>query len=182
MFSAHSLPWVTSLVAQMVKRLSTMWETWVRSLGREDSLEKETATHSGTLAQKIPWTEELGAGYCPWGRKESGTTERLHSLKPWKVKPRIGGNTVFQFSFAIVFFFFSPAAAEIVAISHSVKYLNKLSLTVVWWGRGGCWEGHGGERSFPLSTLYISVLFYLFFPPSRNLFFKVRKNPTRISF
>ena len=63
----------------MVKRLSTMQETWVQSLGREDSLEKETATHSSTtLAQKIPWTEELGAGYCPWGRKESGTTERLH--------------------------------------------------------------------------------------------------------
>ena len=36
------------------------------------------ATHSSTLAWKIPWTEELGAGYCPWGRKESGTTERLH--------------------------------------------------------------------------------------------------------
>ena len=40
----------TSLVAQMVKRLSTMWETWVRSLGQEDSLEKEMATHSSTLA------------------------------------------------------------------------------------------------------------------------------------
>ena len=36
------------------------------------------ATHSSTLALKIPWTEELGAGYCPWDRKESGTTERLH--------------------------------------------------------------------------------------------------------
>ena len=40
----------TSLVAQTVKRLSTMRETWVRSLGREDPLEKEMATHSGTLA------------------------------------------------------------------------------------------------------------------------------------
>ena len=38
------------------------------------------ATHSGTLALKIPWTEELGAGYCPWGHKESGMTERLHFL------------------------------------------------------------------------------------------------------
>ena len=64
----------------MVKRLSTMWETWVRSLGREDSLEKEMATHSSTLALKIPWTEELGAGYYPWGCKESGTTEGLHFL------------------------------------------------------------------------------------------------------
>ena len=45
----------------MVKRLSTMRKTWVRSLGREDSLEKEMATHSSTLAQKIPWTEEPGA-------------------------------------------------------------------------------------------------------------------------
>jgi len=44
----------------MVKRLSTMWEMQVRSLGREDPLEKEMATHSSTLAWKIPWTEEPG--------------------------------------------------------------------------------------------------------------------------
>ena len=50
----------TSLVAQMVKRLSTMQETWVRSLGWEDPLEKEMATHSSTLAWKIPWAEEPG--------------------------------------------------------------------------------------------------------------------------
>ena len=55
-----------------------MLETQVRSLGQEDSLEKEMVTHSSTLALKIPWTEELGAGYYPWGRKESGTTEQLH--------------------------------------------------------------------------------------------------------
>ena len=48
----------TSLVAQMVKHLSTMWETQVRSLGWEDPLEKEMATHSSTLAWKIPWMEE----------------------------------------------------------------------------------------------------------------------------
>ena len=50
----------TSLVAQMVKRLCTMRETWVQSLGREDPLEKEMAIHSSTLAWKIPWTEESG--------------------------------------------------------------------------------------------------------------------------
>ena len=50
----------TSLVAQMVKRLPTMWETWVQSLGWEDLLEKEMATHSTILGWKIPWTEELG--------------------------------------------------------------------------------------------------------------------------
>ena len=45
-------------MAQRVKRLPTVWETWVRSLGQEDPLEKEMATHSRTLAWKIPWTEE----------------------------------------------------------------------------------------------------------------------------
>jgi len=46
-----------SLVAQMVKRLPTMWETQVRSLGGDDPLEKEMATHSSTLAWKIPWED-----------------------------------------------------------------------------------------------------------------------------
>ena len=50
----------TSLVAQMVKCLSTMREIWVRSLGWEDPLEKEMAIHSSTIAWKIPWTEEPG--------------------------------------------------------------------------------------------------------------------------
>ena len=50
----------TSLVAQMVKCLSTMWETRVRSLGWEDPLEKEMAIHSSTIAWEIPWTEEPG--------------------------------------------------------------------------------------------------------------------------
>ena len=49
-----------SLVAQTVKRLPAMQETWVLSLGREDTLEKEMATHYSTLAWKIPWTEEPG--------------------------------------------------------------------------------------------------------------------------
>ena len=49
-----------SLMAQMVKRLSTVREARVRSLGREDLLEKEMAIHSSTIAWKIPWTEEPG--------------------------------------------------------------------------------------------------------------------------
>ena len=44
----------------MVKRLSTMWETRVRALGWKDPLEQEMATHSSTIAWKIPWTEEPG--------------------------------------------------------------------------------------------------------------------------
>ena len=67
----------TSLVAQTVKRLLAMQETQVRPLGWEDPLEKEMATHSSTLAWKIPWTEEPGS-YSPWGRKELDMTERLH--------------------------------------------------------------------------------------------------------
>ena len=50
----------TSLVAQRVKRLPAMRETWVRSLGWEDPLAKEMATHSSTLAWNIPWTEKPG--------------------------------------------------------------------------------------------------------------------------
>ena len=53
-----------------------MWETWVRSLGREDPLEKGAAIHSSVLAWNTPWTEELG-GISPWGHKELDTTERL---------------------------------------------------------------------------------------------------------
>ena len=58
-FLLIGLNWA-SLVAQMVKHLPIMRETQIQSLGREDPLEKEMATHSSTLAWKIPWTEEPG--------------------------------------------------------------------------------------------------------------------------
>ena len=47
-------------MAQRLKRLPAMWETWVQSLGREDPLEKEMANHSSILDWRIPWTEEPG--------------------------------------------------------------------------------------------------------------------------
>ena len=50
----------TSLMAQMLKNLPAMQETWVQFLGREDPLEKEMATHSSILAWEIPWIEEPG--------------------------------------------------------------------------------------------------------------------------
>ena len=53
------IEWI-SLVAQMVKRLATMWETWVQFLGQEDLLEKEMATHSSILAWRISWMEKPG--------------------------------------------------------------------------------------------------------------------------
>ena len=49
-----------SPVAQMVKNLPALWETWFQSLGQEDSLEKGMATHSNILVWRIPWTEEPG--------------------------------------------------------------------------------------------------------------------------
>ena len=64
------------LVAQTVKRLPTMRETWVRSLGWEFPLEKEMATHSSTLTWKIPWTEEPGRLQSMGS--QSDMTERLH--------------------------------------------------------------------------------------------------------
>ena len=56
-----------SLLAQVVKNLSAMQETWVQSLGQKDPLEKEMATHSSILAGRIPWTEEPGGLHRPWG-------------------------------------------------------------------------------------------------------------------
>ena len=58
---------------KLVKNLPAIQETWVRSLGREDPLEKEMATHSSILAWRIPWTEEFG-GLQSMGSQESDTT------------------------------------------------------------------------------------------------------------
>ena len=63
-------------MAQTVKNMSAVWETWVQSLGREDPLEKGMTTHSSILAWRIPWIEEL-VGYSPWGCIESDMTEQL---------------------------------------------------------------------------------------------------------
>ena len=71
-------------MAQLVKNLPAMWETRVRSLGWEDLLEKEMATHSSNLAWKILHGLSSLVGYSPWGRKESDTIEQLHChLIPW---------------------------------------------------------------------------------------------------
>ena len=61
-----------SLVAQRLKRLPAMRETWVRSLGREDLLEKEMSTYCSTLAWRIPWTEE------PGGLRSTGSQRVRH--------------------------------------------------------------------------------------------------------
>ena len=66
-------------MAQIVKHLPTTWETQVQSLGWEDLLEKDLATHSSILAWRIPWTRSLVSyskvGFVTWGYEESETTE-----------------------------------------------------------------------------------------------------------
>ena len=64
-------------MAQRLKHLPAMRETWVRSLGWEDPVEEETATHSSILALESYGRRSL-AGYSPRGHKESDTTERLN--------------------------------------------------------------------------------------------------------
>ena len=71
---------------QLVKNLPAVQETWVRSLGWEDSLEKEKAAQSSILAWRIPWTL-----YSPWGGKKSDMTEclSLSLFKDCKKQPMI---------------------------------------------------------------------------------------------
>ena len=70
------------LVAQTVKNLPAIQETWVQCLGQEDPLEEGMATCSSILEWRIPWTEEPGRLYSLWGRKELDTTEQLnHHMK-----------------------------------------------------------------------------------------------------
>ena len=83
------------LVAQLVKSLPVMQETWVQSLGREEPLEREMTTHSSILVWRIPWTEKPG-GLLSTGLQESDTTEWLNltytpstSWVAWKWKPDI---------------------------------------------------------------------------------------------
>ena len=68
-----------SLVAQRLKHLPAMWETWVRSLGWEDPLEKEMATHSSILAWRIPWMEEPGGLQSARSQSRTQPSDLTHS-------------------------------------------------------------------------------------------------------
>ena len=69
-------------MAQRLKRLPAMWETWVRSLGQEDPLEKEMATQSSILAWRIPWTEEPGGLQSMGSQRvgQTGLSKRLNCI------------------------------------------------------------------------------------------------------
>ena len=82
MYTQRYITLEASLIAWAVKNLSAMQETWVQSLGMEDSLEKKMATHSSILAWEIPQTEER-VGYSPWGHKRiehDGETDIEHCI------------------------------------------------------------------------------------------------------
>ena len=119
---------MTSLVAQTVKRLPTMRETRVQSLGREDPLKKEIATHSSTLAWKIPWTEEPG---------------RLQSMG----SQRIGHDWATSFHFKVrVWGMLGSDAGEGISIAdRKVKvecWLGMMMVVVIDDPQGSCWMGH----------------------------------------
>ena len=78
-YIGHKLSLRGSLAAQTVKNLSTMQETWVQSLGQRVTLEKGMATHSSSLAWRIPWIEEP-AGDGSWSHIESDMTEQACKL------------------------------------------------------------------------------------------------------
>ena len=108
-----TLPPRAFIVAQMVKHPPAMWETQVQSLGQEDLLEKEMATHSSILAWRILWTEKP-VGYSPWACKELGMTERLtatHNTHP-SIQPASPGQST------------SLACVTVPTISIAVKLIH----------------------------------------------------------
>ena len=76
-FLLHDLTLLSrvSLVTQMVKNLPPVWKNWIQSLGREDPLEKDMATHSRVLAWRTHWQRSL-VSYSPWTHKESDMTKQ----------------------------------------------------------------------------------------------------------
>ena len=116
----------TSLVAQMVKRLSTMWETWIRSLGREDSLEKEMATQYSCLENPM----DRGA-WCPWGHKELDKTERLHFKLSIHISPfNLHHNPKLRVSFPPPFYRWGNQVTELK--SHAGQGSQDLLIQAAW--------------------------------------------------
>ena len=80
-FSFDTSNWA-SLVAQIVKDLPAMWETQIRSLDRDDPMEKEMAIHSSILAWRIPWTEEAGGLQSKGSQRVEHNCDFHLALKP----------------------------------------------------------------------------------------------------
>ena len=123
-----------SLVAQMVKRLPVMRETWVWSLGREDLLEKEMATHSSTLAWRIPWMEEPG---------------RLQSTGSQRVRHGWATSLVHCFSLQKEKHFFSFSCVSV----WNDGWLRNL----LWSSLHGVWNSNHYAVHLTYTVLYVNV-------------------------
>ena len=160
----------TSLVAQLVKNLPAMRETWVWSLGWED-LEKGKAIHSSILAWRIPW---IAWNLCPWGHKELDTTKRL-SLSCSNTDDLF---FVF-FHFYFILFFFSGFCHTLTWISHGYTCIphpdppSHLPLHLIPLGLPSApglrlvsciWPGL--VICFTLDNIHVSMLFSWNIPPS----------------
>ena len=119
-FSPYYPSFGASLVAQRIKRLPAMQETQARSLGWEDPLEKETATHSSTLAWRIPWTEE------PGGLQSTGSQRVGHDWVT-SLHSSFFFHCIFVWSHVTSFCSFSPLFYQRKSLSK--VQINFLSLT-----------------------------------------------------
>ena len=122
-----------SLVAQLVKNPPAMQETWVRSLGWEDPLEKGKATYSSILVWRIPWT-------CPWGHKESDRTEqlslyllsKLSKIKTYHFKLRLYCNRFNLYKSS------NQSNSSILDNVINITYINFLTLNQSFLSRSTC--------------------------------------------
>ena len=127
MYVQHYLVWA-SLVAQRLKHLPAMQETWVWSLGREDSLEKEMAPHSSIVAWRIPWTEE------PGGLQSTGSQRVGHD---WVTSLSVGSIWNFLFCIPLEPHLYCKTEQQLLVlhdnlyhwtVSSSRKWLSSISL------------------------------------------------------
>ena len=107
-------------------------ETWVQSLGWEDLLEKEMATHSSILAWKIPWMEEPGRLYSPWGHEESDMTEWLHFLSLGQKCNGLGG--------VLCLGFYKAKIQVSVSLGSYLKVLGETLVSTLVSGSFNCWQ------------------------------------------
>ena len=134
-FSTNFISSWVALVAQKVKHLPAVQETWVRSLGQRDPLEKEMATHSSTLVWKIPWTEEPG---------------RLQFMGSQRVSHDWATSLPFHLSYVWCSFYSSLRSQRL----HLLSFLSSLKNFLCW---GICVLTPNWERS--TSRLSIVTLF-----------------------
>ena len=135
----------------MVKRLPAMRETQVRSLGGEDLLEKEMATHSSTLAWRIPWTEEPGR-LQSMGSQRVGHTERLHFHFHLSLHVTLSLLVSVSLSLSL----FCPPPSVLISVSLYFDYLMPLFLSLP--------PFPSPSISFPIPCVSLSLL--PFFSPS----------------